>query len=405
MRYTNAAIRTIIFSSLVIILVASPVSGCAEMYTWTLTSRTNFDTNMKVVMAGDNIYATNGEEMMQYNNDEWNKIDTDIHPDLRRYFSITYDETNEQIMLFGGTDDDSGSIFNDLWSFDTGNKKWSELTGYNEPLGVQDGYIVDLPDMNKFVLFSGTNGLGAQNYFELFDYSTSTWEHISPDSYIPTPRWGHSIVYIESTGLLYIIGGCSWGVSDWEYRNDVHAYNFTSNEWTMLIDNGDAEIQPRARFATEYDPIHNAILVQGGMSDNGTYGDTWSYDISNNEWNELQLEDEVVATGHSIVLKDNIFHLVYSRHYILDDLSLDALYTRNDNRADQLSDYDREECLKSNYFSDLINFGDFDSIGTIISIIAVPIVFVISVLIKFIKRIKAKERPTYEYEDNGFDKF
>lgn len=246
-----------------------------------------------------------------------------------------------------------------------------------------------IPNLNKTILFSGTNDLGSQNYFQLFDYSTSTWDHIAPDSYIPVPRWGHSLVHIESMGMLYLIGGGSWGVSEWDYRNDVHVYNFTSNQWTLLIYNGDSKISPRARFATQYDPIHNVILVHGGMNDSNIFDDTWTYDILENEWNELELENILFGSGHSIALMNNTFHLVEKYHYILDDLSLDTLYSRNDNRTDQISDYDREACLQTNFFIELFGLTGFPPLY-LVAIIGTPIILTLWIWI--VRRSKAKER-------------
>lgn len=125
MRFTNGGIRAILVSCIIISFVASPVSGCAEIFTWTRTSNTQFDSNIKIINAGEDLYATNGEEMMQYNNDEWKRIDTSVHPEVRMHFSISYDQKNEQILLFGGWDDSSESVFNDLWSFDVKTKIWS----------------------------------------------------------------------------------------------------------------------------------------------------------------------------------------------------------------------------------------------------------------------------------------
>ena len=399
-------ILTLFITGLIVLSIAFPVSGCAEMFTWTKKSNTDFDSNMKTVKVGNDLFATNGEDMMQYHNEEWNRIETDFHPELRRYFSIYYDSTNEKIIVFGGWDDDEERVLNDLWSFDVISKIWSEITDSNVPAGVQDGFMADIPDMGKSVLFSGTNAVGTQNFFELFDYSTSTWSHIAPDSYIPVPRWGHSLVYIESMGILYLMGGSSWGLSEWEYRNDVHKYNFSSNEWTLLISDGDSTISPRARFATQYDPVHNVILVHGGMSDNGSFFDTWTYDIANNEWNELVLEDELLGIAHSISLMDNKFHMIYTRHYILDDLSLDALYERNDDRQDSLADYDRDECMQSDFFSNLFDFSEESNYMLIILIIG-PITLFITLLYRIVRRIRAKERiyyePTYGSDEEGYE--
>ena len=57
---------------------------------------------------------------------EWDQIDTEIHPEARMFHSMVYHSAESKVILFGGNEDPYTTLYNDIWIFNTENNEWSE---------------------------------------------------------------------------------------------------------------------------------------------------------------------------------------------------------------------------------------------------------------------------------------
>ncbi|MBD3869465.1 MAG: hypothetical protein IFK94_15190 [Acidobacteria bacterium] len=161
----------------------------------------------------DSAYLDN--DMWVYNGSSWTRLLTSTNPEPRNDFSMSFDKTNGNLVLYGGMV--SASMF------DASDDTWL--------------------------------------------YDGSTWTHYQ-DGSPPGQRFGHGMAYDESRGVTVLFGGApdnQEGVT-WEF--DGTAWNArptpfqpeTGRRWTPLT----------------YDSIRKVVLMFGGEK-GYSYNDTWAY--------------------------------------------------------------------------------------------------------------------------------
>ena len=94
-------------------------------------------------------------------NNSWKELPTIISPPGRSNFDMTYDKTNDVVVLFGGYDSYQGKNYDDTWIYSFEKNTWAELEFDNKPVqrGIDRGLVYD-SNSNKTILFGGINQSG-----------------------------------------------------------------------------------------------------------------------------------------------------------------------------------------------------------------------------------------------------
>jgi hypothetical protein len=124
--------------------------------------------------------------------------------------------------------------------------------------------------------------------------NTGRWVLKSPPSQ-PDGRRGHVISSIYGTDKVLLFGGY-----DGNYFNDTWVYDLSDDEWTNMEPTG---VKPSARHSLAMSFIHGTdkILLFGGMSQSFLTNETWLYDFSDNTWESLLLTNSpTVREYHEI---------------------------------------------------------------------------------------------------------
>ncbi|KAK6455979.1 uncharacterized protein RJT20DRAFT_145221 [Scheffersomyces xylosifermentans] len=113
-----------------------------------------------------------------------------------------------KIYIFGGVYNNE-KVSSDLWSFDAGDKKWTQLTTTgNIPLPVNEHSACIVND--KLYVYGG-NDFSGVIYDTLFvlDLQTLVWSKLTEVGGLdgPGPRCGHSMTYLPKYNKLVIMGG------------------------------------------------------------------------------------------------------------------------------------------------------------------------------------------------------
>jgi N-acetylneuraminic acid mutarotase len=117
-----------------------------------------------------------------------------------------------------------------------------------------------------------------------FDRAENSWMDLDPGGPLPPARWGHSMVYCPDTKSMLLFGGMTEDGS----TNDLWSYDPASNTWTEFEPAGPLP-SPRSDQATAYDIAAGRLILFGGWDDNDQIlGDTWAYDPGANAWTELE---------------------------------------------------------------------------------------------------------------------
>jgi galactose oxidase-like protein len=179
----------------------------------------------------------------------------------REAASMTYDEADGYVLLFGGA---SATYLGDTWKFVHGT--WTNLHPSVAP-AARDfaGMAFDSSD-GYVVLFGGVNGSG---------YLSDTWTYLAgvwTPLLIPAPsaRGGAGVAYDAADGYVLLFGGVGTGGT----LGDT--WSFSAGVWTNV---GPAS-GPAPRYLTEmsYDSADGfVVLFSGGQTYPNSYPDTWTY--------------------------------------------------------------------------------------------------------------------------------
>lgn len=178
-----------------------------------------------------------------------------------------------------------------------------EESVFHEMAAVGDGVVVVfgglIPDDSSTRPFDGTWTL---------DMMSGEWSVSQPDP-APSPRIGHAFAYHPPTGRVVLFGGgttqprrcprtrfCA-GPEDaqlWQYEPETGVWlNMTPSDAEDV-----AWPSPRFGAAFAYEPVTERLLMFGGVGVFGDaftptfYDETWAYDPTTNEWEDLSVADE-----------------------------------------------------------------------------------------------------------------
>ena len=169
---------------------------------------------------------------------------------------------------------------------------------------------------NAPLIFNSTNIIGGTNSHML--EQTNTWHQIESaqqnEVHPPCPRSLHASVAVNNN--FYIFGG----YDGTNRRNDFFCFNFSTNTWSELNQNGSAQPpSPRDRHTAV---VHGrCIYIFGGYDGYNRVDDFHRYDISSSTWQQLEpLNPEQGPSprhSHSSVVNDDHMYVFggYDGHY------------------------------------------------------------------------------------------
>ncbi|MFX1398425.1 MAG: Kelch repeat-containing protein [Promethearchaeota archaeon] len=216
-------------------------------------------------------------------NSNWTKMDPPTAPRWRYGPGMGYDEEHDMIILFGGAT--GTSYYGDTWVYDVEINNWTNLDPTNKP-GARGFFPMVYDSENgRIVLFSGYNG-GSQTW--AYDVETNNWTNLMPPS-PPSWRYGHSMAYASKHQKIVMYGGYNGNYQTW-------VYDVVANNWTNM----NPLTRPNSDFlhAMTYDPINDKLILFGGYVENiydpysGEFteinsDETWVYDVETNNWTNM----------------------------------------------------------------------------------------------------------------------
>ncbi|MGH9463769.1 MAG: Kelch repeat-containing protein, partial [Vicinamibacteria bacterium] len=216
-------------------------------------------------------------------------------PVSRKGAASAFDPARNRLMLFGGSQGDSGPDLDDVWVLKDANgigtPEWEQLlpSGPTPSARANAAAAYD-GATNRFIVFggrqatdqvlndtwvlSGANGLDG----------TPHWTELAGAS--PAPRWGHSGIYDEGARRFVVFGGTSAGLDD-----DL---NFVANDlWMLTNADGTAgspewiQLAPengpplgRLLAASAYSPTRNRVALVSGKNNRAFLAD----DLIEDHW-------------------------------------------------------------------------------------------------------------------------
>ncbi len=203
-------------------------------------------------------------------------------PATRCYHSAVYDNTNNQMIIFGG--DNNGTYLNDVWVLSNANglegtPVWTQITTTGStPIARLEHTAVYGAANNRMTIFGGSTT--SQNGFpvptnDVWVLSTanglggtSAWTQITTTGSTPTARLEHTAVYDATNNRMTIFGGVNFTLGEPYYFNDV---------WVLSTANG-ISTTPSAGFYAV--PTSGFVPLQVQFTDTSANNPTswiWSF--------------------------------------------------------------------------------------------------------------------------------
>jgi hypothetical protein len=157
---------------------------------------------------------------------------------------MVYDETNQQVLVFGGTG--GYKLFSDLWANTT--KGWKQLSN-DGPSGRTKAALVYDINRNKAVLFGGS---GANNRLldDTWEWDGIEWKQLTVQG--PSPRNHALAVYDHNTKLTLLFGG----VGPVGLLSDTWVFDGT--QWKQVNIEGPKDCLPHGMV---YDEVNKKVIL------------------------------------------------------------------------------------------------------------------------------------------------
>ncbi|HSA32937.1 MAG TPA: kelch repeat-containing protein, partial [bacterium] len=222
----------------------------------------------------------------------WRTINVDgVKPSPYDGAPIAYDTTRNKLFLFGGGTGTGAGTGDELWEFDTEQRRWTWLDDPDPRLGSPREFasMIYDPKRHRLILFGGSDGWGSGDSNETWIYYIDGygWENAT-DEYEPannpSARSATAMAYDPENDTVILFGGCYYDM-DIDCNNDTWELNPNTLRWTRLYPTAPA-MGIRGWHGMSYDPVREKILLYGGYDDDsGTYySSLYQYDRRLNTW-------------------------------------------------------------------------------------------------------------------------
>lgn len=211
--------------------------------------------------------------------DTWTQFTPSTSPSVRYYSSFSFDPLTGLCVLFGGTDSDS-TAYGDTWTFNAGTGEWTQVSPSTPPSARYGASMAFDVASNTNILFGGYAGGDTGTLYNdtwSFDSSSGQWTELTPSTPPPT-RYGAGMVYDSVDDLLILFGGLQTVFT--VIYNDTWVYSSSSNTWTQM----NPTTYPSIRFfmGMTFDTALGGTFLFGGTN----YNDTWTYTYSTDTWTQ-----------------------------------------------------------------------------------------------------------------------
>ena len=217
----------------------------------------------------------------EFNGTAWVALTINHAPSPRASAAMTYDAKDQYLLLVGGYDSTAGRLFNDTWSYRSGN--WTNLTSASGPspgLLPQGALAYDARD-NYAVYFSGASVLGCTHFQPTtWTYSSGHWANLTASLPASPPGRGGALTYDPYARAVVLFSGQSQFGGACNTINDT--WVFQNGTWTNITSY--FTVGPIGRCCDGFAgaPTLNGSLLFGGngAANNPTpsyLGDTWTF--------------------------------------------------------------------------------------------------------------------------------
>jgi len=186
-------------------------------------------------------------------------------PQTRNAAVMAYDPQdaiNGRIVLFGGYRGASPWVLQDTWLYNATTNVWTQVWPGTPPTGRELSEMTFDQTANRIILFGGYDSTWT-TMADTWSYNivTNTWTNLNPPS-PPLGMYGGGLVYSPALGRDILVGGYTY--TGFVYVTDTWLYDSASNRWSKLTVNGSYAGQTYGILT--YDTSTNITLLVRGST-------------------------------------------------------------------------------------------------------------------------------------------
>eukprot|EP01080_Neovahlkampfia_damariscottae_P001470 gene1470-12088_t len=278
---------------------------------------------------------------------EWKKIPVTSTSGISSHFAVSL-SPEPTIVIFGGLQQDY-SRKNSTITFDLESQKFSQTISDSQSINEKRGlgtflirnkkilpdarerHTLSLLDGNRVVLFGGI-GDQKKRYNDVWILSTipKKYQWYKPKIVsieTPSERYNHTCCVYKNS--IYLFSG--W---DGNFKNDVWKLTEIKTDtfkWELINKGGNEDTFPLGRFQHSASIIDDKMYVFGGKYKNISLNDLWTFDLKNNQWTEIKMNDgdyiPKTRYGHTSCCIGNTLFILFG--YTKDEMDSNKQYPTN----------------------------------------------------------------------------
>ncbi len=181
------------------------------------------------------------------------------------------------------------------------NSRWPRTAAFGERedrkcIRTERYRMVYDPAGGRFLLFGGWDQDTDFGDTWAYDPAAGTWTDLAPAGDLPAPRALYQMVYDETGGKVVLFGG----TSDAGRFGDTWLYDADANAWSEVASAGAPEA--RSAHAMVYMGDAETAILFGGAGETGRFADTWAFAPGSGSWTALEPTGSVPSarSGHAL---------------------------------------------------------------------------------------------------------
>ncbi|XP_035981975.1 attractin-like protein 1 [Fundulus heteroclitus] len=274
------------------------------------------------VVGGYSFNYSNYHMVLNYNPDTsaWDVVPVSSGPLYRYGHSLALYQ--DDIYMFGGKlEAGPANITDELWLFNIPTRTWSPRKASPAPLCALEGHTAHVVELSNgdpvMLIFFGYSPIYSYtNKVQEYNIRSNSWQVVSVGGAVVQGGYGHTSVYDEASGCVYVHGGYK-ALSNNKYGLVDHMYRYSvgTRTWLILRESG------LPRYLHSAVLLSGTMLVFGGNTHNDTSlsngakcfsADFLAYDIACDRWTVLRrpgLHRDVNRFGHSAVVSNGSMYV------------------------------------------------------------------------------------------------
>ncbi|XP_035760661.1 attractin-like protein 1 [Neolamprologus brichardi] len=274
------------------------------------------------VVGGYSFNYSNYQMVLNYNleTSTWDVVPVSSGPLYRYGHSLALHQ--DDIYMFGGKlEAGPANVTDEMWVFNVPRRTWSLRKPVPPPPYALEGHAAHVVELANgepvmLIIFGYSPIYSYINKVQEYNIRSNSWQVVSSGGAVVQGGYGHSSVYDEASGCVFVHGGYKalnnnkYGLVDHMYRYHVH-----TRTWLILKESG------LARYLHSAVLLSGTMLVFGGNTHNDTSlsngakcfsADFLAYDIACDEWTVLPrpgLHRDINRFGHSAVVSNGSMYI------------------------------------------------------------------------------------------------